>query len=93
MKVYHFDPDFRRRAPDGDVPYCCRCQKPLLNSADKLTGVAVTVNWEEWTMVEGHNNNEIIRGRSTSNGAFGNCMVGPDCWRQIKKLKINQEAA
>lgn len=51
MPSYDLDPDFRRGAPDGDVPYCARCQKKV----DPAKAKRVTVCWETWKVSEGGN--------------------------------------
>lgn len=85
MKVYNFEPDFRRRAPDSGL-YCCVCQKPL---KDDTKALPVTINWENWQMVEGHGFRELVRGNSVVDAAFSNTFVGRDCWNRMKKLDIN----
>lgn len=84
MKVYHLDPDFRRDPLDGK-PYCICCRKQLLDSTEKLTGIAVTVNWEAWLVTEGHNQNELVRAHSTVDAAFENGIMGSGCWKKTKK--------
>jgi hypothetical protein len=74
----YLDPDFRKQT-DADKPFCCRCQKPLKDSADELTGIPVTVNWETWEVQRGHNapmdypNQRVI----------GNELIGKDCAKKI----------
>lgn len=81
-KVYNLDPDFRKD-PDIERPFCCRCQKPLKETADKLTGIPVTVNWESWTVAEGHNQFDAVKDSRTSDKVIGNELMGRDCWKQI----------
>ena len=77
--VLNLDPDFRRD-PDTTKPYCCRCQKALNNAA----GTPVTVNWDSWTVVEGHNQNEAVWSIK-GNSAISNELIGADCLKAIKR--------
>lgn len=95
MQVYHLDPDFRRNPPikpfvEEDKPFCICCRKPLLDSTEKLTGIPVTVNWENWTVVQGHNQDDFVNPEKRHvKAAFENGMMGPTCWKKTKKSPVN----
>lgn len=96
MQVYHLDPDFRRNPPvkpfvEVDKPYCICCRKPLLDKAENLPAVIqVTVNWENWTVAEDHNQDDLINpDKKHVKAAFENGLMGPTCWKKTKKNPVH----
>lgn len=74
MTLYHLNPDLRTDAPTG--AYCCRCQKPLKGSV-----IQVTVDWDTWRVAKGWD-------KDFGGTRVENLLVGPDCWREIAKRKV-----
>lgn len=76
MISYNLNPDFRRKAPETGN-YCACCQKPIRGKA-----IPITVNWENWEVVEGHGVNLPIR--KTSGKTIDAGYVGSVCWKKVK---------
>lgn len=80
--VIHFDPDFRRAVPKLVRDYCCVCQKEVKNMK---TAVAVTIDWNTWTLLEGHGRASEMPNFSKWPKEIHDGHVGPDCWKKLKK--------
>lgn len=77
-KPIPFFPDFR---PKNRILYrwpCACCGREIKDTAK---AIPVTVDWNNWLAIEGHNNNHLFekQHREIHNDYFGSA-----CWRKLK---------
>lgn len=74
-----FSPDFRRNPKTMFM--CCVCYRDIKNPSK---AVAVTVDWGNWTLLEGHDRNAEFPNFPSKE--IGNEYVGADCWKKTRKM-------
>lgn len=81
--IYELDPDFRRKyMPPAGVKMCCRCQKDI---KDVSRARPVTVAWEEWAVIDGHDKEDNFPA-IFNRKVIGNELMGSDCWKKVSKM-------
>lgn len=79
---FSFSPDFRKTklGQKCTLWFCCRCQKEI---KDTKKAIPVTVDWNNWIAVKGHDNNHLLpyQHREIYNEYFGS-----DCWKKREEI-------
>lgn len=80
-EIFKFSPDFRRDNSKKLVMwFCAHCYRDIKN---KDKAVPVTVDWNTWEAVQGHNNEALLPGYPSKE--IGNEYFGATCWKKIKR--------
>lgn len=82
-EIYRFSPDFRRDDPKK-LCFCAHCYRDI---KDQSKAVPVTVDWNTWQAIEGHDNEKLFPNYPSKE--IGNEYFGATCWKKIKAGEIN----
>lgn len=78
-QLIQFDPDFRRNPKTKH--FCAHCYRDI---HDPSKAVAVTVDWNTWTLLEGHNREKEMPNYDKWPKEIGNEYIGATCMKKLR---------